>query len=216
MKNIDRILWGIVLIIVGLVWGLNKIGMTSINIFFSGWWTLFIIIPSFISLFDSNNDNETLSLIGLLIGILFLLDAQNVIDISKISGLIMPAVVVLIGVSLLFNPKDKKSLTNTKNINVLFSSQNIIKNKDDEASTTLNATFSNVTLDIKKAQIEEDTVIKITNVFGSVRINIPANVDVKLIGTPIFGTIKNKNTSDKATQTILIEATSIFGKVEIV
>ena len=44
MKKIESILWGLVLIVVGVIIGLNTMGITNINIFFDGWWTLFIIM----------------------------------------------------------------------------------------------------------------------------------------------------------------------------
>lgn len=51
MKNIENILWGIVFIIIGIIVGINALGIVNINLFFSGWWTLIIIIPCFIGLF---------------------------------------------------------------------------------------------------------------------------------------------------------------------
>mgnify|MGYP007072985634 CR=1 FL=1 len=56
MKNLSRILWGIVLIFIGVIWGLNRTGVADINIFFDGWWTLFIIVPSAISFFEKGNN----------------------------------------------------------------------------------------------------------------------------------------------------------------
>lgn len=50
-----NILWGLVFIILGVIFGLNALEITNINIFFSGWWTLFIIVPSFIDLFKKND-----------------------------------------------------------------------------------------------------------------------------------------------------------------
>ena len=70
MKNLSRILWGIVLMFIGVIWGLNRTGVADINIFFDGWWTLFIIVPSITSLFESGS-NKTSSIIFLVIGILF-------------------------------------------------------------------------------------------------------------------------------------------------
>ena len=55
MKKFGNVLWGIVLIVVGVIFGLNAVGLTDINVFFRGWWTLFIIVPSFIELFRSTN-----------------------------------------------------------------------------------------------------------------------------------------------------------------
>ena len=46
MKDKGNLIWGIILIVVGLIIGLNSLGIANINIFFDGWWTLFIIIPS--------------------------------------------------------------------------------------------------------------------------------------------------------------------------
>ncbi len=56
MKNFGNILWGIVLIIIGLIVGGNALGITNIDIFFDGWWTLFIIIPCFIGLFKERGE----------------------------------------------------------------------------------------------------------------------------------------------------------------
>lgn len=45
MKKISRVLWGIAFIVVGGILALNAFGYTNIEIFFNGWWTLFIIVP---------------------------------------------------------------------------------------------------------------------------------------------------------------------------
>ena len=54
MKNFSKILWGLVFVLIGVVIATNSFGLTNIDIFFEGWWTLFIIVPSFISLFDTH------------------------------------------------------------------------------------------------------------------------------------------------------------------
>ena len=38
----------------GVIFGLNALEITDINIFFDGWWTLFIIVPCFIGLFKDD------------------------------------------------------------------------------------------------------------------------------------------------------------------
>ena len=45
MKKLNGIVWGIVLVAAGVLLGLNAFGITDIDIFFDGWWTLFIIVP---------------------------------------------------------------------------------------------------------------------------------------------------------------------------
>ena len=71
MKKITKILWGIVLIVLGVIFALNALNIADINVFFDGWWTLFIIIPSLISLF--NDHDKVGGLIGIAIGVFLLL-----------------------------------------------------------------------------------------------------------------------------------------------
>ena len=66
MNNMKSILWGVVLVLLGVLVGTNSLGITNIDIFFDGWWSLFIIIPCFIGLFS--NEDKTGNIIGLLVG----------------------------------------------------------------------------------------------------------------------------------------------------
>lgn len=50
MKKLNGIVWGIVLVAAGILLGLNAFGITDIDIFFDGWWTLFIIVPCAVGL----------------------------------------------------------------------------------------------------------------------------------------------------------------------
>ena len=100
MKKFGNVLWGIVLIILGIIIGGNALGITNINVFFDGWWTLFIIIPCFIGLFKENE--KTGNLIGLLIGVALLLACQNILRFDLICKLAFPAVLVIIGLSIIF------------------------------------------------------------------------------------------------------------------
>lgn len=63
MNNFSKILWGIVFIVVGLIIGLNAFDILSVNLFFDGWWTLIIIIPCLIGLFNNEEENKTGNLI---------------------------------------------------------------------------------------------------------------------------------------------------------
>ena len=82
MEKAKAIIFGLILIIIGVILGLNSLEITNINIFFDGWWTLFIIIPCFIGLL--NDKEKTGSLIGLCIGICLLLASLDVINFDLI------------------------------------------------------------------------------------------------------------------------------------
>ena len=63
MKDLGNKILGLIFIVIGIIVMLNALDVTNIDIFFDGWWTLFIIIPSLVSLI--NQKDITGSLIGL-------------------------------------------------------------------------------------------------------------------------------------------------------
>lgn len=224
MKNLSRILWGIVLIFIGVIWGLNRTGVADINIFFAGWWTLFIIVPSIISLFERGS-NKTSSIIFLVIGILLLLATQGVFEFEILWEILLPAIVILIGLSLIFghkvdfNVKEKTKCLNsddTESIFAAFGEQNVSKSGEKFEKANLNAIFGAVKLDLRDAKLEKETVIGAWAIFGGIEILAPEDCIVKVKATPVFGGVSNerKNNED-AKKTIYIEAYAIFGGLDI-
>lgn len=100
MKKISKVLWGIALISVGVIFALNAFGITDIQLFFDGWWTLFIIVPCFIGIFSDRE--KTGNIIGLTIGVFLLLCCQNVLGFDMLWKLAVPAIIVIIGLKLIF------------------------------------------------------------------------------------------------------------------
>ena len=177
MNNIKNILWGIILVIIGVIIGLNTIGITDIDIFFDGWWTLVIIVPCFIGLFT--NKDKTGNIIGLLVGVILLLGMQNIIDFNLIWKLLLPSIIVIIGLSLIFkntfNSKINNEIKKLNNKNTkdneycaTFSGQRIDFPNEEFKGATLNSVFGSITCDLREAKIKEDVVINASSVFVEV------------------------------------------------
>ena len=224
MKKTGNLMWGIVLIIVGVIFGLNALNVTNIDVFFNGWWTLFIIVPSFIELFRDNN--KTGNIIGLIIGIALLMGCQKLINFDIIWKLIVPFILVMIGLSILFKDtisgkvnKEIKKLNkkNLKEYCVTFAGQNIDFDNEKFDGCSLNAVFGGIKCDLNGAIIKEDTVIDVSAIFGSVTILVPKNVNIKISSTPIFGGVSDdrKNKGKESKVTLYINANCMFGGVEI-
>lgn len=94
MKKLSYILWGIVLMAAGVVLALRIFGITGADIFFDGWWTLFIIIPSVVGLFTEQK--KTVSIFGIALGVFMLLCCQEVLSWK----LLAPAIFVALGLKL--------------------------------------------------------------------------------------------------------------------
>lgn len=226
MKSFGNVLWGIVFIVVGLIIGGNALGIININIFFDGWWTLFIIIPCFIGLFKENE--KTGNFIGLLIGVALLLACQNIIDFHLIWKLAFPTILVIIGVSLIFKDtiggkvnSEIRKLNEKRNGEngycATFAGQNVNFDGQNFTGADLTAVFGGIKCDLRNAIIDSDVVINASSTFGGIEIYVPSNVKIKIKSTPLFGGVSNKaNTkTDENSHTIYINGTAVFGGVAI-
>ncbi len=224
MKKIKSVLWGIVLIAVGVIFALNALNITDIDIFFDGWWTLFIIVPCTVGLFTERE--KTGNIIGIVIGACLLLICQDVLDFSIIWKLIIPAVIVIAGIKMIytgiFNNKAnemiveiKKNGGKTKESCAIFSGCDLKYDKEVFEGAELSAIFGGVECDLRNAIIQKDCAIKMTAIFGGIDIFVPENVNVKVSSNCIFGGISNKTSAKTDAPTIYISATCMFGGADI-
>jgi len=224
MKRFGTILWGLVLIAIGLIWALNATGITDVDVFFKGWWTLIIIIPCFIGLF---RDNDKIgNLIGLLIGIALLLACNGLLDFQLLFKLIVPFILVCIGLSIIFKDvlqrkvNDRIRQLNKEGLEeyyATFAGQKLDMTNEEFKGCSLNAVFGGIELNLRDAKMKDEQVINASSIFGGVAITVPANINVKVKSTPIFGGVSNKVPVIKGENipVLYVNAFCLFGGVEI-
>lgn len=231
MRNkVSNVLWGLFLIIIGIGFAGNAMNIWDFHLFFDGWWTLFIIIPCFISMIQSGFG--TGSTLGFIIGVLLLLNYQIDFHID-FWGLIIPAILVFIGLRILFQGAFHKRLHFDENFTSGAAGQNFTNTVRPEYTavfssnhihitepfykTSLSAIFGAIVIDLRDATISGDCEINVQAIFGGVDIFLPRNVKVKINNVPIFGGVSNKFTqsSDPAAPTVYINSTSMFGGIDI-
>lgn len=103
-------MWGIVLVFFGAAYALKVLDIVDIDFFFKGWWTMIIIIPSFISLFADKD--KTFGIVGLALGIVLLISCLGLIDIRMVLKLFVPVAIIIIGVLLIFKNSSAKDAKN--------------------------------------------------------------------------------------------------------
>lgn len=224
MKKSGSILWGLLLVAAGVLFALNALNLTDINLFFDGWWTLFIIIPCTIGLFSERE--KTGNILGIIVGIFLLLACQGIISFSLLWKLLVPAVIIIIGLKMIFtgmfgnkaNEMLKELKSNSKNCKTgcaVFSGHDISYNGEIFDGAELTAVFGGIDCDLKNAIIEKDCAIVVSAVFGGIDIIVPEQVNVKVSSNCIFGGISNKTAVHNNAPTIYISGTCVFGGVEI-
>lgn len=225
MNKVKRWLWGLVLIALGVILGINALGIAQIDIFFPGWWTLFIIVPCTISLFT--DDDKVGDLIGIGLGVALMLASLDVIDFSMVWKLVLPAALVLIGLSIIFKDVVKKKVIDGlervegsykgKQYVSTFAGQNLNFAGEKFEGCKLEAIFGGIKCDLRETKITDDVMIKANAIFGGVTILAPEDVNVEVISNSIFGGTSNKHEvkAKEGQKTIYVDANSVFGGVDI-
>lgn len=234
MRNrLSNVLWGLFFIAIGVGFAGNIMKLWDFHLFFDGWWTLFIIIPCFISMIQSGFG--TGSTIGFIIGVLLLLSHHIDFDFS-LWRLIIPAILIFIGIRIMFQGAFRRRIHFDENYDMnretaqgagfgsyaksdysaVFSS-NKVHVTEPFYSTSLSAAFGAIVLDLRDAVITGDCEINASAVFGGIDIYLPQGVSVKINNVPVFGGVSNKyvQSSDPAAPTVYLNSTCMFGGIDL-
>ena len=213
--NKRNLFWGILLIVVGILFLGRNMDWWDFSIFFDGWWTLFLIVPSVISLV--RREGIGTSFLILTLGVLMLLACQDVIEWSTIWKIFVPLIIIVIGLSIIFanrKVKGKEIKANAKEYVAIFSGVDEVINKI-ESDFKITSVFGGVELDMRDVKLDSDLVIDCFTLFGGIDIRLPKDVKVEVNGLPIFGGVENKYRNHDAKVTFYINHTTIFGGVDL-
>ena len=220
MKKSTSLLWGIALIAAGTIFALNALDITNIDVFFDGWWALFLIIPCGVGLFTEKSKSG--NLFGLALGVFLLLCAQDVLQYDLFWKLFIPAMIVIAGLKLVFSGLfSRKRPAVEIEINVgdgntaIFGSRDIRYAGEKFTGTRLTCVFGGIDCDLTNAVIEQDCAIDVACIFGGVDLRVPPNVNVKTDIAGIFGGADNKTVPHPGAPTLYIRGACIFGGMDI-
>ena len=107
---------GLLFLLVGVLYAFSALDIIHFTIFFPGFWTLFLIIPCFYGLFKKGED-KTGYVIGLVVGLCFLINAQNFSFHIDFGPMLLALLCLVIGIKLIFPSKGK-----SKHVHVEFHS----------------------------------------------------------------------------------------------
>ena len=225
MKKASNLLWGLILVAVGVILAMNALGFASIDIFFDGWWTLFIIVPCAIGLFTDYD--KTGHLIGICIGVFLLLCCQDILNFRMFWKLLFPAIIVIVGVKLILGSmlgnrgeqvfKQIQENGSVKSGAATVSGATVDYTGEVFEGARLDAVFGGIKCDLRGAIINGDCVINASTVFGGIDIYVPEGLNVKVSSNSVFGGVSGRERgNDPANQhTLYLNATCLFGGVEL-
>ncbi len=204
-----KILFGLILVAIGVVIGGNSLEFWDFELFFDGWWTVFIILPGLFALFQKQWIS---GLISIAIGTGLLLAANDIIP----WALLGPIALIAVGLCFIFarTPKNQKDARPVQNSYTAIFSGNDSVVTGEVTKIHVRAIFGGVELDLRQATVSDDAIIDCLCLFGGIDIIAPENVSVTVSGTPIFGGIENKVRGDFE-KTLTLNCVCAFGGVDI-
>ena len=222
MKNrFGAALWGVLLIILGIILGGNVLGIWYIDIFFPGWWTLFIIVPCIYNIVkDGFHPGNT---VGLLIGVVFLCSAWGLFSLAPHLKNGDP---LFIGGNR-YQPcgrqkepqvRRERSIVAILEIFLPFCcGQELRIENAPYRGGTVSATLGGVELDLRNALITEDITIKARSFMGGIEIYFPPNVRVEVQSSPFLGGVENKISAMAAAfdPTVFVDCRPVLGGIEL-
>lgn len=215
MKDSNRILLGIILLVVG-VWlilqqfGVNVPGLGVL-------WPFLIIFIAVINIIRGN-----------IKGGLFLLFVGVVFQLSAIFGwgfwgTFWPLLIIVFGLIMLFGDSfgriHKKELKTDKvDVSGFFAGNEEKVDSKDFKGGSVSSVFGSIKLDLRDAKLAKDGAeINVSCIFSGIEIFVPKDIDIKLQGTPILGSWERKfdNKPKKGSPVLKISGEAIFGSVHV-
>lgn len=144
---------------------------------------------------------------------LWVLRELNMVEFDSLFQFLWPAVLIILGVRILFSRSPMIRLANSRGVDVAFGSREQVFAEAKSASIT--TLFGSNELDYRQAVFPEHEIeLDIVTMFGSTEIYVGDDVKVIAEGTPILGGFENK-TRSQGTKILKIKYTVIFGAIEI-
>jgi len=219
---------GTILIAAGIIIFGNIYGYWHLNLFFAGWWTLFIIIPGLVGMVQGglNFGNALMVLVGAML----LLGQQGIINHDQVFQLLFPLILIMLGVFIFIGSHNSKKTfpgrsggteqnnnEDTPNYIAAFSSNEIKNISSCLQGGSATAIMGSIILDLRSTVISSNITFNTTAMMGSVEVLVPPGVRLRVTGLPMFGSNKITKISptDESLPLITFNCLSLFGSTEI-
>ena len=210
-KNITRVLFGVAVIALGVIFLGNALGWWKISNF-DGWWTMFLIIPGIASMITSGVCAWNVILTA--VGVWLLIREQNWVSGRVLDAAFWAVVFILFGIWLIFggrrrrknpypnsyvegeqkkwNSNERVDFTDYPQYFAMFGGTKTSNCSKAFKGGSATAIFGGVELDLRNAELAGDATIDATAIFGGVDIFAPPNVRIEINGVPFLGGCENK------------------------
>lgn len=224
-EHSGRLFWGIVLIVVGVLFLLDQMDKADAGYILGHWWPVILIALGLWILITSEFRSALGGLILIGVGVVFLLINLNVLR-EDAWSYAWPAAIILVGLWVILRPRHRVDGGKLPEIkandldaaNVFSGSKRIVTSQSFRGGRA-SAVFGGMQIDLRQAGLDQgQATIEVTAIFGGIEIFVPETWTVVVDATPILGGVDDKRqvaASGETKGTLHIKATAILGGIEI-
>lgn len=220
-----RIFWGLVLILLGVLFLLDQMGRVDFGDLISSWWPLILVAAGLWQLISSNFQELTGGLFLIALGALFQLAKLEILS-RDAWHYVWPALIIGLGLWVLigaFRRSSAARLPGSKEDELdafaIFAGLNRRIESQNFRGGKATAIMGGIELDLTPVRLAEARAgLELTAIMGGIDIKVPRHIRVELDGNPVLGGVENKHTytpGSGAEQTLSIKATAILGGIDI-
>src|SRR5512136_2267820 len=207
-KNQSRIFWGLLLIALGVIFLLDRMGRLDFGDLIGRFWPVIFILIGISILLSNNFRNVGSGIFFILFGAFFLLLRLRIFD-QAVWHYLWPVAIIAVGLWILLRPSihlDKKKIPEMTGddlaINQVVSgttrkieSQNFRGGKAD-------VVFGSAEIDLRAARLAGgQATLLLSVVFGNIELFVPRDWEVVVEGTPVLGSIESRKAPTDAAKT---------------
>ncbi len=224
-RNQSRIFWGLLLVILGVLFLLDQMDRIDFGDLVSRYWPAIFILIGVSILLSSDFQNVGPGLFFILFGAFFLLMRLRILD-RSVWHYAWPAAIIAVGLWILFKPAfrpGKKKIPDVTgddlDLNLVFSGTKRRIESQSFKGGKAEVVFGSAEIDLRGARIDPaGATLSLSAVFGSIEVFVPRDWQVIVEGSPVLGSIDShkKTIPDvEKTGTLRILASAVLGSVEI-
>lgn len=218
--NPGRLLVGGILIALGIVFLLDRLGVAHAGTVIAALWPLVIIAAGVLQMAVTRRAHIGAAIV-VLVGLILLAASLHVLP-ANAWELFWPIVLIAAGVLFLAGVVTRAGQQQTDERDKaqafsVFGGQRVINESQRFRGASLTAFFGGVTLDLRQAKLApEGADVDVMTAFGGAQVIVPVGWPVSFSGIPIFGSFEDKTSHGGAEggPQLRIKGTAMFGGVE--
>ncbi|HLQ95459.1 MAG TPA: LiaF domain-containing protein [Pseudogracilibacillus sp.] len=222
----SRVIIGLLFIILGVGFLLEKLDVVDFTDMLSDWWALIFVLIGLVQLLKRQRGSALPGLFFIVLGVVLL--GKKVANINVLEYF-WPILIIVLGFLFVFRKrKDRRPGWKTqvaskdilKNTSV-FSGSDIRSNSKRFEGGEVTAVFGGAKIDLREAKlVEHGAHLELNVVFGGITLIVPTDVQIEASGTPLFGGWEDKTSNqykkaEEKVSTLHITCNPLFGGIEI-